>query len=161
MFYIGYTSDSFRRKFVVKAKAESRETADKINRELSDRLNKFDFNQDKRFGVKLCTSLRYKILSEKKYQEMLADRKKSSNEKRKKTLAKKVDKTKTYILCPRCHAHSKLLFSEMGGLQTRRCKNGHQFEHDKWIGDRLLSIAAFGNPVKAVEWALNNPIEVK
>jgi len=54
-------------------------------------------------------------------------------------------KTKTprkFILCPRCRAKSKLLFSEMGGYQTRECRNGHRFEFDKWIADR-----AFWGPI--------------
>lgn len=47
-----------------------------------------------------------------------------------------------FVLCPTCQAKSKKLFSEMGGLQTRKCKNGHVFEYDKWIADR-----AFWGPI--------------
>ena len=112
---------------------------------------------------KPSTNLRYKVLTEKQYKNYLVERKQTSIEKRKVTLSKKPpeQRKKTFILCPTCKAHSKLLFSEMGGLQTRLCKNGHRFEYDKWIGDRLFSIIAFGNPVKGAEWALRNPIEVK
>ena len=39
-----------------------------------------------------------------------------------------------FILCPTCNAKSKKLFSEMGGLQTRRCQNGHSFEVDTYFG---------------------------
>lgn len=39
-----------------------------------------------------------------------------------------------FILCPTCGAKSKKLFSEMGGLQTRRCQNGHSFEKDMYMG---------------------------
>lgn len=62
---------------------------------------------------------------------------KRAAEERKATGAKK-----RFILCPRCQSKSKLLFSEMGGLQTRRCTNGHTFEFDKWIADR-----AFWGPI--------------
>ena len=165
-FYIGYHSDTRVSKFVIKDTATSKQQAQEINKTLSDKLNKFEFIQDTRFrspNDKPSTSLRYIVLDEKQYQEYLQNKKKASIEKRKATLAKKTpeQKKKTYILCPHCHAHSKLLYSAMGGLQTRKCKNGHEFEHDKWIGDRLLSIAAFGNPIKAAIWIKNNPIEVK
>lgn len=39
-----------------------------------------------------------------------------------------------FILCPTCNAKSKKLRSEMGGLQTRVCKNGHYFEVDTFFG---------------------------
>jgi len=50
-----------------------------------------------------------------------------------------------FVLCPTCGSKSKLIRSEMGGLQTRVCQRGHRFEHDKWIADR-----AFWNPVAAI-----------
>ena len=43
-------------------------------------------------------------------------------------------KTPTFILCPRCQAKSKKLHSEMGGLQTRVCQNGHEFAYDTFGG---------------------------
>lgn len=46
-----------------------------------------------------------------------------------------------FVLCPTCKSKSKMLYSEMGGLQTRVCKRGHRFTYDKWIADR-----AFWNP---------------
>lgn len=46
----------------------------------------------------------------------------------------KAKKKRSFILCPTCQAKSKKLFSEMGGLQTRRCRNGHHFEVDTWGG---------------------------
>ena len=52
-----------------------------------------------------------------------------------------------FILCPSCNAKSKVLFSEMGGYQTRYCKNGHRFEYDKWIGDRIVMAAMFGGKI--------------
>jgi hypothetical protein len=165
-FYIGYHSDTRVSKFVIKGVATSKEQAQKINRALSDKLNKFEFNQDARFrepGDKPDTILRYIVMNEKQYGEYLAGKKKKSLEKRRATMAKKTpdQKKKTYILCPRCRAHSKMLYSEMGGLQTRVCKNGHSFEYDKWIGDRVVMAMIFGNPVKAMEFVRDNPIEVK
>ena len=53
-------------------------------------------------------------------------------------------KTKNFILCPTCKAKSKVLRSEFGGLQTRKCKNGHTFEHDKWMADRIGTALLFG-----------------
>jgi hypothetical protein len=50
-------------------------------------------------------------------------------------------RTPRFILCPRCRARSRILFTEMGGLQNRRCSAGHEFTYDKWIADR-----AFWNP---------------
>jgi hypothetical protein len=161
--YIGYFSDTRTQKFVIKATTSSREKADKINKELSDKLNKFEFNQDRRFAppnAKPQTDLRYKILSETQYQKYLTEKKSKSLEKRRKTLANKSpeQKKKTFILCPQCNTTSKLLYSEMGGLQTRRCKNGHQFKYDKWIGDRLLSVAIFGaGPLAVADFVRKNP----
>ena len=43
-------------------------------------------------------------------------------------------KPRNFILCPTCDSKSKKLFSEMGGLQTRTCKNGHHFEVDTFGG---------------------------
>lgn len=54
-------------------------------------------------------------------------------------------KKRRFIRCPRCNAKSKKLYSEMGGLQTRQCHNGHMFEYDKWIADR-----AFWNPAASM-----------
>jgi len=51
-------------------------------------------------------------------------------------------KPRNFVLCPACNSKSKVLYSEMGGLQTRQCRYGHRFEYDKWIADRL-----FWNPV--------------
>lgn len=43
-----------------------------------------------------------------------------------------------FVLCPTCGAKSRKLYSEMGGLQTRECHNGHRFEYDKWMADRII-----------------------
>jgi hypothetical protein len=47
-----------------------------------------------------------------------------------------------YVRCPRrgCGATSKKL-STLMGVEERECRNGHRFEHDKWMADRL-----WGNP---------------
>lgn len=47
-------------------------------------------------------------------------------------------KPRNFILCPTCKAKSKMLSTEMGGYQTRECKNGHRFNYDKWIADRAF-----------------------
>lgn len=47
---------------------------------------------------------------------------------------KKAKAKRNFILCPTCQAKSKKLRSEMGGLQTRRCRNGHLFEVDTFFG---------------------------
>jgi hypothetical protein len=62
---------------------------------------------------------------------------------------KSVGKKPDFILCPTCEARSKKLSSEMGGLQTRRCRNGHVFEFDKFIADRIVwAPQAMGNIFK-------------
>lgn len=61
-----------------------------------------------------------------------------------------------FILCRSCGAKSKKLYSEMGGLQTRKCQNGHVFEYDKWIADRGAMALIF-NGVLVPESAYNRP----
>ena len=41
---------------------------------------------------------------------------------------------KKFITCPTCDAKSKMIRTEMGGVQTRTCQNGHHFEIDTWGG---------------------------
>jgi hypothetical protein len=166
-YYIGYYQDSWReqkvQKFIVKSIASSKEQALQINKQLSKRLNMFEWNQDKKYSsAQKYSELRYKILTEQEYLKHQESRKQASIEKRKYTISKKTpeQKKRTFILCPHCRATSKLLYSEMGGLQTRVCKNGHRFEYDKWIGDRLGSIMLFSSPVKAAEFISKNPIKV-
>src|SRR5690606_27819668 len=52
----------------------------------------------------------------------------------------RVKRPRRFILCPTCQTKSKKLRSEMGGLQTRRCQNGHYFEADTWGGFGAHSI---------------------
>jgi hypothetical protein len=47
---------------------------------------------------------------------------------------KKSGRKPNFILCPTCDGKSKLLRTEMGGLQTRQCKLGHLFEVDMFFG---------------------------
>jgi hypothetical protein len=47
-------------------------------------------------------------------------------------------KPRRFILCPTCGAKSRKLYSEMGGYQTRMCQNGHEFNYDKWMADRMF-----------------------
>lgn len=53
-------------------------------------------------------------------------------------------KPRNFILCPTCRSKSKLLSSEMGGLQTRRCQMGHTFHYDKWLADRSFWAVSAG-----------------
>lgn len=43
-------------------------------------------------------------------------------------------------LCPWCRSRSKKLrvLRSVAGVQTRRCKKGHIFEHDRWSAERPL-----------------------
>lgn len=50
---------------------------------------------------------------------------------------------RNFVRCPTCKSLSKVLFSEMGGYQTRRCRKGHTFGFNKWIADRIGTIAIF------------------
>jgi hypothetical protein len=46
----------------------------------------------------------------------------------------KEKKPRNFVLCPTCGSKSKKLYSEMGGVETRRCQKGHHFEKDRWMG---------------------------
>ena len=53
---------------------------------------------------------------------------------------------RNFVTCPTCQAKSKKLYSEMGGVETRRCQNGHLFEYDRWLADRVIwAPGAIGN----------------
>ena len=93
----------------------------------------------------------YRILTSFQLQKLLekvsADRKKKGLAKAAATRARKaalgITTPKSFICCPSCGAKSKKLFSEFGGLQTRKCQNGHTFEYDKWLTDCPL-LRVFG-----------------
>jgi hypothetical protein len=71
----------------------------------------------------------------------------------------KTPKDQRFVCCPTCGAKSKKLYSEMGGLQTRKCQRGHTFEYDKWIADR-----AFWGPIvgsgPVPESAIKRPVKL-
>lgn len=91
----------------------------------------------------------YRVLGPIQLKKLQAEIKAEQAERRKKGQARAAAKRKkdgikpVFVLCPHCRAKSKLLGSEMGGLQTRRCKNGHYFEYDKWIADRAWGALVF------------------
>jgi len=150
-YIIGYVPNTYKGndKFKIKASFDTKEEAVKERKVLEEKGKAFN----------VC----YSIWTAKQVQEQWDACTQKSKEKRKKTIASKTpeQKKKKFILCPRCGSTSKLLYSEFGGLQTRRCKNGHSFEYDKWIGDRIGSIMLFGNPVAAAEFIVNNPTITK
>jgi hypothetical protein len=82
----------------------------------------------------------YRILDPKQLAALVAELDQEKSKRRKAAIAKaaktrKENGTKPhFILCPTCNAKSKKLFSEMGGVQTRHCKNGHDFEVDTFFG---------------------------
>lgn len=82
----------------------------------------------------------YRILGPNQLAALVADLDKETAKRRKAAGAKAVETRKkngtkpSFILCPTCDAKSKKLFSEMGGLQTRQCRNGHNFEVDTFFG---------------------------
>lgn len=55
--------------------------------------------------------------------------------------AAKATVKRRFVLCPQCNSKSKVLRSEFGGFQTRKCQSGHYFEWDKWIADRMVWVA--------------------
>jgi hypothetical protein len=42
-----------------------------------------------------------------------------------------------YVLCPTCESRSRKLHT-MGGVERRECRQGHLFDYDKWMADRLI-----------------------
>lgn len=90
----------------------------------------------------------YRVLGPVQFKKLMAevssvqaDRRAKGAKKAAATRAKRKTKSE-FVLCPTCRCKSKKLFSEFGGLQTRRCQRGHTFEYDKWIADR-----AFWGPI--------------
>ena len=86
----------------------------------------------------------YRVLGPKQLKALQAEIKGEQDARRAKGAKKaaetraKTPKEARFVCCPTCGAKSKKLFSEFGGLQTRRCQNGHTFEHDKWLSDRAF-----------------------
>lgn len=90
-----------------------------------------------------CGNADYQIVDDKGLQELRdlkaknqAARRKKGQEQAAKTRDenRKRGKKPHFILCPTCKSKSKLLFSEFGGMQTRKCKRGHLFEVDTFFG---------------------------
>lgn len=126
-----------------KGRFDTRSDADARKRELEERcarsgLDTPDYRTVDKDELKLLQQQRAEVRNE---------RRKKGAEKAAKTRAKNKAKgvKPEFVLCPTCQAKSKKLHSEMGGLQTRKCQNGHTFEYDKWIADR-----AFWNPAAAI-----------
>jgi hypothetical protein len=144
--------DGKAKKFVIKQSFETKTAAEKFKKECYKKLPSH-------------IEVLYLTYSKKEVEVQWEQCSKESKEKaaakraQKKSSGEKVKRT--FILCPRCKATSKLLYSEFGGLQTRRCKNGHTFEYDKWIGDRIGMAFIFGNPIKAAEFMVKYPVKIK
>jgi len=122
--------------------------------ELSDKLKVYGHSKEKSICFKQMEKLsartpehvrpRYQVLDEHqlskiklRYSERATENRKKGALKAKAKAAGRIAKglpPKKFILCPTCQAKSKLLFSEMGGLQTRTCRNGHHFEIDTYGG---------------------------
>lgn len=136
-YYIGYMPDnSFSgkiSKFKIKDKAPSKPEAQE---KLKDIIRKFPAH--------LGSCPDYKILTAPEIQALWKQAKEASKAKRLKSLKGTLSKKKaegkvtkpTFVLCPQCQAKSKKLYSEMGGLQTRKCKNGHTFGYDTFGGGK-------------------------
>ncbi len=134
MFTLVLVSKSWNGKRKLVTKGES-----KTYREVEQIKDRLEYYNNRTFGI----IPDYRILGPKQLKALQAEIK-AEQDARRKGGAKKAAETRkkrgpnNFILCPKCKAKSKLLFSEFGGLQTRRCQNGHQFEHDKWLADRLF-----------------------
>jgi len=124
-------SINYKKKVTIKSRHETREEAEKAR----------DKRMSKLFGAAAETY--YHILGPRQlkkaleaFKERTADRRKAGQQKAAEKRAKNKAKGKKphFILCPTCGAKSKKLYSEMGGLQTRKCKNGHLFEVDTFFG---------------------------
>lgn len=134
----GYTivliSHIWRRGTVVKFKAHFA-TKEEAKAELAKMLARPGVDADYRVvGPKQLKELVVKD-AEKRAERRQAGAKKAAE-------TRKKNGPNNFIRCPTCGCKSKKLFSEMGGLQTRKCTNGHLFEYDKWIADR-----AFWGPI--------------
>ncbi len=110
-------------------------------------------------------AVRYSILSPRQLKALLGEVQGEQAARRAKGVKKavatraKTPKEARFVCCPTCGAKSKKLFSEFGGLQTRKCQRGHTFEYDKWIADRAFWGPIVGNgPVP--ESAIKRPVKV-
>jgi len=124
-------SINYKKKVTIRSRHETREEAEKAR----------DARMAKLFGAAAETY--FHILGPRQLKKKLEEQK-AAAEARKKAGQKRAAKTREknkkkgkkphFILCPTCNAKSKKLYSEMGGMQTRRCQNGHEFEVDTFFG---------------------------
>lgn len=88
----------------------------------------------------VCAAADYQILNDKQLEDLHTRLREAKAARKKKGQAKAAETRKKngtkphFILCPTCDGKSKLLRTEMGGLQTRECKKGHLFEVDMYFG---------------------------
>ena len=131
-------------KLTSKGRFDTRSDAEARKKELTDRCKKCGLEEP---DYRAVDPAELKSLMDERKVVTTARRKKGA-EKAAKTRAKNAAQgiKPTFICCPTCGAKSKKLYSEMGGLQTRKCQNGHTFEYDKWIADR-----AFWAPATAAQ----------
>ena len=124
-------SINFKKKVLIKSRHATRKEAEEARDTRMSKL--FGMAAETYFHVFGPRQLKKKIEEQKAATQA---RKKKGQDKAAKTREKNKAKGKKpkFILCPTCNAKSKKLYSEMGGMQTRQCKNGHQFEVDTFFG---------------------------
>jgi len=141
-------SINYKGKVTIRSRHETREEAEKAR----------DVRMAKLFGMAADTC--YYILGPRQLKQKLEEQKKAAETRRKagaKKAAEKRAKNKAkgmephFITCPTCGAKSKKLYSEMGGLQTRKCKNGHLFEVDTFFG--------FETTKRRIQSAMRSPFD--
>lgn len=124
-------SINYKKKVTIKSRHETREEAETAREARMAKLH----------GAAAETY--YHILGPRQLKKALEEQKAAVEGRRKagqKRAAKTREKNKArgkkahFILCPTCQAKSKKLYSEMGGMQTRKCQNGHLFEVDTFGG---------------------------
>lgn len=128
MYHIGYTPDTYsvkHPKFKVKSSHPSKDAAQEAIEAIRRRSP----------GGELQAY--YEILTTDEVKARNEDAKRASALARAGTAAKNAaagKAKKPSTPCPVCQATSRKLFSEMGGLQTRKCRNGHTFAYDTFGG---------------------------
>jgi hypothetical protein len=130
-YHVGYIPDTYKKggaKFKIKASFPTKKAAEEGRTQLIAKATKYGID------------VGYDILTTTEVQTQWDSCKNKAKEQRIASL-KKTNETrkahgipKSFILCPRCNAKSKKLYSEMGGLQTRKCANGHMFAYDTFAG---------------------------
>ena len=123
---VGYVPRTYKGndKFKIKSIHASKADANKALNELKAKVAKFGVGAD------------YVIWTEDDVKKQWNDCKVVTKQKRVKAIEKRKESGKlpVFVLCPRCEAKSRKLYSEMGGLQTRVCRNGHRFAYDTFVG---------------------------